>query len=407
MARPFARAAVWLAGLGSFFFLSYNWANSCAASLPRVPTLAFAWERHLPFLAWTIVPYWSSDLLYAGAFALCRTRTELARLGARLLTIQVFSIACFLLFPLRVGFERPALNGWTGWLFNSLTSFDRPFNQAPSLHVSLALILWVHYRAYLPRWLGAWFALIALSAWTTYQHQFIDLPTGAWAGLLVLAAIPERAWSESRRPGLAAVYLGASVGLISAAFWWRGAGWILLWPAFALSMVAAAYWTGDPAWLGKRGGRMPVWMWPYAAGARVNAWLWTRGQSPWQELEDGVWVGRAPLTTGPFRSIVDLTAELALQASHPVPVLDLTVPRVDQLDAAVATIAAAERPTLVCCALGYSRSATVAAAWWMAHAGRGDARAAVAALRQARPQVLIGSAAIARLEEWWQNRRPG
>ncbi len=412
MTRPFARAAAWLTGLGTFFFLSYNCANAYASSLARVPTMAFAWERYLPFVAWTIVPYWSSDLLYAGALALCRTRAELDRLGLRLFAIQVFSIACFILFPLRVGFERPALSGWTGWLFETLTSFDRPFNQAPSLHVSLAVILWAHYRRYVPRWLGAWFALVALSAWTTYQHQFIDLPTGAWAGLLTLAAIPERVWRESRRAGLAGAYLAASALLTVAAFGWGGVGWILLWPALALSIVAAGYWSGDPAWLGKRDGRMPFWMWPYAAGARLNAWLWTRGQSPWQELARGVWVGRAPVTKAPFASIVDLTAELSLSARFCVPILnvpmlDLTTPRIDQLDAAIAAIAAAQRPTLVCCALGYSRSATVAAAWWMADTRCGDAQAAVEALRRARPQVLIGFAAIARLEEWWQNRRPG
>jgi len=97
MTRPFARAAAWLTGLGTFFFLSYNWANAYSSSLPRVPTMAFAWERYLPFVAWSIVPYWSSDLLYAGALALCRTRAELDRLGLRLFAIQVFSIACFIL----------------------------------------------------------------------------------------------------------------------------------------------------------------------------------------------------------------------------------------------------------------------------------------------------------------------
>ena len=401
-----AAAAAWLMALGIFFFVSYNWANAYASGLPRVPALAFAWERHVPFLAWTIVPYWSSDLLYAAAFALCRTRAELHRLGLRLLAIQLFSVACFVLLPLRVAFERPALSGWAAWLFDSLMSFDRPFNQAPSLHVSLAVILWAHYRRYMPRWAGAWFVLMALSAWTTYQHQFIDLPTGAWAGLLVLAAIPERTWHESRRVGLAGAYLSAAAALTVAAFYIQGVTWFLLWPAFALSLVAAAYWTGDAAWLGKQNGRMPFWMWPYAAGAWVNSRLWTRGQAPWQELADGVWVGRAPTAPAPFRTVIDLTAELPLRADLRVPILDLTVPRVEQLESAVAAIEHASRPVLVCCALGYSRSATVAAAWWMAHTGCADAALAGAAVQRARPQVVIRSAAIARVQEWWRDRKP-
>jgi len=392
--------------LGPFFFLSYNWANAYASGLAHVPALAFNWERHVPFLAWTIVPYWSSDLLYIGAFALCRSRPELDRLGLRLLAIQTFSVACFVCFPLQVTFARPPLSGWMAWLFDSLMSFDRPFNQAPSLHVSLAVILWAHYRHYVSKWMGLWFALLVLSAWTTYQHHFIDLATGAWAGLLVLAALPERAWPQSRRVGLAGTYLAFAVALTLAGFSVRGVGWILLWPAFALSLVAAAYWTGDPAWLGKSNGRIPFWMWPYAAGAWVNSRLWTMGQTQCQELADGVWVGRAPSSPQPFRTVVDLTAELPIRAHARVPILDLTLPRIEQLEAAVVAIEQAARPVLVCCALGYSRSATVAAAWWMIHTGCADAVLAGRAVQRVRPQVVIGGAAVARVQEWWATRKP-
>ena len=43
------------------------------------------------------------------------------------------------------------------------SSFDKPFNQAPSLHIALLVILWVLYARHVPRWLRAgcciaWFA---------------------------------------------------------------------------------------------------------------------------------------------------------------------------------------------------------------------------------------------------------
>src|SRR5262250_2955928 len=140
--RPWFRAVAWLAFLAPLFFVTYNFANAAASRHPNVPVLMFAWERRIPFLPWTILPYWSSDLLYALSLAICGTRDELDRHGKRLVAIQLLSIACFLVFPLRCTFERPAVSGWAGHLMSALTSFDRPFNQAPSLHVSLAAILW-------------------------------------------------------------------------------------------------------------------------------------------------------------------------------------------------------------------------------------------------------------------------
>ena len=60
----------------------------------------------------------------------------------RLLTAQVVAVVCFILFPLRFTFRQPATDGIPGFLFDALTSFDKPFNQAPSLHIALLVILW-------------------------------------------------------------------------------------------------------------------------------------------------------------------------------------------------------------------------------------------------------------------------
>jgi rhodanese-related sulfurtransferase len=333
---------------------------------------------------------------------LCRSLNQLNRHGWRLLTIQIFSVTCFILFPLRCTFERPPLDGLTGWLFTTLTSFDKPFNQAPSLHVSLAVILWVCYRELLTGWarrlMAGWLLLIAISAWSTYQHHFIDLPLGFWAGLLVLAVVPERSFAGARRPKLSALYLTGAIALFSAAFFWRGAMWIALWPSFSLSMVAAAYWTGDPAWLSKRNGSIAFWMWPYTLCAWINSRLWTRGQAPWQHLADDVWIGRAPSSGAPFATIVDLTAELPVRAQHHIQILDLTVPDHSQVEAAIEAISGAERPILVCCALGYSRSATVAAAWLLAAGHATSASEAIAKLRQVRPHIIIGKEAFERVQ---------
>ncbi|MBL8236172.1 MAG: dual specificity protein phosphatase family protein [Bryobacterales bacterium] len=387
------RRLAWLAFLGPFFFLSYNLANGMAAAKePDVPSIVFAWERFIPFLAWTIVPYWSSDLLYVASFWTCRTRTEIDRLGLRLVAIQVISVCFFVLFPLKLTLIRPLLHGFNAYFFQTLVSFDLPYNQAPSLHVSLAYILWRQLRG--PFW-GAWFGLIALSALTTYQHHFIDIPTGLWAGVMVVALLPESQKPECSHPRLAFWYGIVAAGLVWLAFGFSW--WILLWPGFSFSMVAAAYWTGNVELLGKTGHFPPVWMWPYGALAWINSLAWRSGTSV---VADGVAVGRPELWG--YGSVVDLTAELPVRADAHVPMLDLALPSMAQITAAVEAIEGliGRRPTLVCCALGYSRSAAAVAAWLVATGRAGSVENAVGIVRKARPQVVLSLAMVERLERW-------
>ena len=97
-------------------------------------------------------------------------------------------------------------------------------------------------------------------------------------------------------------------------------------------MVAAAYWTGDPAWLAKQDRRMAFYMAPYGVAAWINSRLWTRGEPAKNHLIDGVWIGRAPsrLDRSGINSVVDLTAELSIRSDAHVPMLDLTPPADEQ-----------------------------------------------------------------------------
>jgi len=415
----------WLLFLAPFFFLTYNFANAAAGRRADLAVVRFPWERQIPFLSWTILPYWSSDLLYGISLGICGAREELDLHGKRLIAIQVFAIACFLAFPMRCTWERPAFGGWDGEMFAALYRFDQPYNQAPSLHVALAVILWTRFRAHTTGWLrmalSGWFVLVAVSTLTTYQHQFIDLPMGAWAGVLVLAALPERRVAEQQWK-LASYYLVGSIACTVGAFALRGFGWLLLWPGFALSMVAAAYWTGDAAWLGARTGKtacpttrveqaVPPVRWlmlPYTLAAWVNSRLWTRGEAPKNHLAGEVWMGRAPSAADRkgMKSLVTLAPELSVRGEAHVEMLDLMPPTLDQLDEAVRAIEglAERRPTLVCCALGYSRSAITAAAWMIAAGHARDANDAVSQVRRARPQVVVGEKYRLRLEQWAAER---
>ena len=149
--RPWRRAFLWLAFLAPFFYLTYGAANAIAARRHDVPSIVFAWEHHIPFLDWTIVPYWSINVFYGLSLFVCATRAELDAHARRLLTAQLVAVVCFILFPLKFTFQQPETHGVAGVLFAALTSFDKPFNQAPSLHIALLVILWRLYARHLPR----------------------------------------------------------------------------------------------------------------------------------------------------------------------------------------------------------------------------------------------------------------
>lgn len=424
--RPWRAAALWLAGLGPFFFLSYGFANWATSLRSHVPAIVFAWEHRIPFLPWTIVPYWSTDLLYAISFFLCRTRRELDTHGKRLLAAQIISVALFLAFPLRCTLAYLHATGLFGYMFDALRGFDRPFNQAPSLHLSLTVILWVKYSEHmrgLPLFLlRCWFAISGLSILTTYQHHFIDLPTGIWVGLFCVMLfsdspaklLPATSQPTRGRAIIGALYLAGAVGLIALAARLGGLGWLLLWPAGSLLIVAVAYGTGSTQLFRTRDGAMSwasvALLAPHMAVVWLNSRWWTRGQPAAQEIVPGVWLGRAP--SRPERdslriaSIVELAAELPIDRSgiacRGVPMLDLVVPAADDLEAAVEAIDVfqSERPTLVCCALGYSRSAMATAAWLVASRNAPSVDSAIALLRARRRRVVLSTAHRARLEEW-------
>ena len=420
--RPWGEALLWLAGLTPFFFLSYSFANWVTGLRHHVPEVAFAWERHIPFLAWTIVPYWTTDFFYAGSLLLCRTRAELRTQGRRLAAVQVFCVAGFLLFPLQFRFPRPHAGGLFGQMFDALMSFDRPFNQAPSLHVALTAVLWAAYSRHLRGpllWLvRGWFVLMALSTLTTYQHHFLDIPTGLWAGLFVVMLFPSRRRGDvgerprdPRRFRLAAAYgVGAAI-LFGSAWLDGGLAWLMLWPAAAMAVVAGVYVSGRADLFGKSesGELTPAALGvlaPYVAAAWLSSRWHTRREAPAHEIAGGVWLGRIPRRAEReamgFRSVVDLTAELPFDSTgiayRSVPLLDMLRPTEGQLDAAVAAIQSfgSARPTLVNCALGYSRSAAAVAAWLVATGRARSSAEAVEFIRARRPSIVLPASGVGR-----------
>ena len=424
-ARPTRYALLWLVGLGAFFYASYGFTNWLAGLRTGVPSIVFDWEREIPFIGWTIFPYWTTNLFYAASLLLCRSPEELQTHARRLLTAQLVAIACFVLFPLKFSWPKPEVTGFFSFFYEALGAFDKPFNQAPSLHVALTVILPAFYFRLLPKALrlafAAWSVLVVVSVLTTYQHHFIDIPLGFLLGLICLwvwpfdTESPLRAWQltgDSRRRRLAVFYaLGALV--FAGAGLWGGGAWLwLLWPAFSLGLVSLAYLGFGPALFAKREDGHMAWparlmLAPYLAGAFINSRLWTIHEAKTVEIVDGVHLGRFPTAADAarFGSVVDLTGEFLRPEFagewRSVPMLDLVSPNSRQLRDAASAITAAtwHGPVLVVCALGYGRS-VAALACWLVRSGRAETvEDALEIIRRKRTRLAIRADQKAAIKE--------
>ena len=420
-----------LALVGMLFYASYGLSNHYAASLAYVPEVAFAWERNIPFWEWTILPYWSLNLMYAAAFFLCRNAREQNRYVARLVSAQIVATTCFMLFPLHFGWPKPPTDGLWGVMFDSLVAFDLPYNQSPSLHIALSIIVGAFYWTRFPKIrlpILLWQSLIALSVLTTYQHHFIDVPTGALLGWLVLWAIPQHGVSPFRRPfgtqgrlktseasfreaktspatrsreiKIAMLYLaGAVLSALPSLF---GGAWLwMLWGSVSLSVVAFAYLTGNAAVFQKQAdGRLSaattVLLLPYLVGVRLNMAYWLCRKAKTARVRDDVSIGSVSGISDDHPAVLDVCAEYPCPRYHgaysTLPLLDMVAPSENDLMQAASLLETLRRQrgkVLTCCALGYGRSAAVVLTWLLAFGGCRDLAQATAQLKQVRPQMVL------------------
>lgn len=252
-----------------------------------------------------------------------------------------------------------------------------------------------------------WCLLIGISVLTTYQHHFIDIPTGALLGFFALWLFPAGAPSPlsgyrlkhdatSRRIG--GYYAAASLALFlivvlqtrsSALFLF------LLWPALALGIVSLGYLGAGAKVFEKRAdGTISFasrWLLaPYRLVAIVNSHLWTRQLAPSVLVFDGVHLGRLPKHSelSAFATVIDLTGELAKPSHVEIawqcfPSLDLVPVSPDDLEKASDAIETGRSrgPVLVCCALGFQRSAAAVGTWLLRQGHAATAAQAIALLK--------------------------
>lgn len=433
------RGALWLAFMGLFFFLTYGAVNYFTSTRADVGVIVYAWERHLPFVPWLMLPYMSIDAFYAASLFLFRKRGALDRHALRLLLATIISLLGFLLYPLQFSLAVPKIDGFNGALQAALLGFDQPYNQAPSLHISLLIILWQCYASKLQSFarlaLHLWFFAIAASVLLVYQHHFVDVWTGALVGVLCLYAIPDAQFTwRLRRPTISMkkiggrYALGATIclllGVLIFCKLWLAAA-LLVWTALALYLVVAAYFGFDKQIFQRSKGCI-VWpaialLSPYLLGSWLSYRYYTRSAlKKASQIQPYVWLGAYPRVCAEphqdWYAVLDLTCEFARPARASlyknVAMLDLAPPAPSQLVRAVRWLDArynesskAQNNVLVHCALGLSRSASVLTCWlaWRGHAA--NVEVAIHMLNARRAGIKLSAAHIENIQAALQQLR--
>jgi predicted protein tyrosine phosphatase/membrane-associated phospholipid phosphatase len=413
------KAAITSAGLSLLFMVVYGSTNYITSLRHHVGSFYFSWEHDIPFVPLFIIPYMSIDLFFVGAPFICRDDVERRVVARRIAASILIAGACFLAFPLTFAWPRPTVAGWLGATFNFLYGFDRQYNQCPSLHMALRTILAL---AYVRRFGGAtgwglrvWFSLIGLSTLLTYQHHLIDILGGYALGTLSVYMFGDRPLrlpvQANVRVGL--YYLAGCAGLAAMAVAIGGWAWLAAWPAVSLLLVSLAYFHLGPGIFRKSDGKLAfsakLMLWPVLLGQRLSLLHYSRQCDAWHPLLPRLWIGRK-LTDAEARraaehgvvAVVDLTGEMSEAASFlalaylHLPTMDLTAPLPEQIERAIDFIREhSERGIVyVHCKAGYSRTAVIAGTYLLATGCATDADQAVAALRAARPAMVIRPEAL-------------
>ena len=349
--------------------------------------VAFDFEAYIPFVAWMIVPYLSSGLVLFGAFCLSKTRAQILTLSHRIMSCTVIACVIFCLFPLKFSFIKPAISQpFFAYLFDFLGTFDKPYNQLPSLHIAYCVVIWQSTKNAFAGFKRLNWALILMligvSTLFTYQHHLLDILAGLLLGFSVCYWITAPQTIEhdkglniaDAKVGFYYFILASMVFIIGATFFNT---FVTTYLTLSLSLISVIYYLNNAYFLGKKQGRHS-WLSfllfaPYLLGYWLS-WLvvqfWERGKPALYPATQHIWVGRR-LTQKQAQQlpdncvIIDLSPELsesiqcAPQDYFYLPLLDLKSPNQAQLDAIFKVISEQiqqKKLIYIHCAMGYSRS---------------------------------------------------
>lgn len=231
------------------FMAVYNLCTWYATSLNDLPSFTFDFEKSIPFIPLSIIPYMASGFFFCLVFFSCKNKHQLKILTWRMLFVTIIAGLFFVTVPLRFSLIKPDVsNSILNLPFSFLHTFDSPFNQSPSLHIAFAFIFWSVFKD-LTKWrtfLLIWLILLGISTLTTFQHHVIDLLTGAILAHVSFIIIPYRKNDPKYRScWLANYYFISGWIFILAALlldkYFGSQGLVLFVPACGMMMIGYYY----------------------------------------------------------------------------------------------------------------------------------------------------------------------
>ncbi|MFZ4930339.1 phosphatase PAP2 family protein [Chryseobacterium sp. Mn2064] len=370
------------------FMMVYNFAAWYTSTLATVPSLVFDFEKYIPFIPWSIIPYMTSGLFFCTVFFFCKEKEQLVVLTRRMLFVTFAAGLCFVLFPLRFSFSKPEIdNHFLQYSFQFLKTFDSPFNQAPSLHITYAFIFWSVFRELKKFRIFLMIALLLLgiSTLTTYQHHVIDIVTGSILAHLSFIVFPFRKNNILYRNfHVANVYFFSGWILILMTLSVKQligpSALIILWPAFIIFLVGFHYQKNNIYFLKNRAGNISwikkILYFPYIIIYRIFWTFFRKNKAPVQ-IFHGLYISSRPnaedLKNFTAFAIYDLSAEMeevAILKENPryhfIPFLDVGTFDLYETQKLISDITnqykilPKDGKILIHCTMGFTRSSVIA-----------------------------------------------
>lgn len=235
------------------FAIVYKFSLWYASSVTHTASFSFSFEKYIPFLPWTIIPYLSSGVFFCIVFFIIPTKEKLSIFFKRVILMTVLAGIAFVAFPMHYSFAKPTIeNPLLNSLFWLLNGIDDPYNQSPSLHIAYAFAFWTVFRDLKGKWKilsGFWLVMVGLSTLTTFQHHLIDIFAGSILAHLVYIIVPAQPKSAMHRNFHVANYyilfgwltfLGAILLAENYSPYWLNVGWLSL-LSFVMAYLVQKY----------------------------------------------------------------------------------------------------------------------------------------------------------------------